>query len=329
MKVLFIGGTGNISTSCTHDAVARGIELYHLNRGSAKGRVPDEVQTILGDIRKTDEVTKLLSGLRFDAVVDWIAFTPDHIAADIELFSGRTAQFIFISSASVYHKPVRHHVITESTPAHNPYWKYSQEKIACEQMLWKAYTENGFPATVVRPSHTYSDGWFPTTFGHDFTIPQRMLDGRPVVVHGDGSSLWTITHTDDFAKGFNGLLGDHRAIGETFHITGDEQLSWDEIHRAIGRALGAEPKLVHAPSEIIARLSPEYGPGLIGDKGASVVFDNTKIKRYVPGFTATIPFHEGMRRSVRWIETNPQKRRINGETDALIDRLVAAMAEIR
>ncbi len=329
MKVLFIGGTGNISTACTHDAIARGIELYHLNRGTSKGRVPDEVQTIIGDIRRTDEAAKLLSGMRFDAVVDWIAFTPDHVARDIELFTGATEQFVFISSASVYHKPVRHHVITESTPAHNPYWKYSQEKIACEQTLWNAYTETGFPATVVRPSHTYCDGWFPTTFGHDFTIPQRMLDGRPVVVHGDGASLWTITHANDFAKGFNGLLGDHRTIGETFHITGDEQLSWDEIHRAIGRALGVEPQLVHAPSEIIARLSPEYGPGLLGDKQASVVFDNTKIKRFVPGYTATISFHEGMRRSVRWIGAHPQQRSISTETDALIDRLVAAMGAVR
>ena len=222
MKVLFIGGTGNISTSCTHDAIARGLEVYHLNRGSAKARVPDEVQTIIGDIRRPDEVRKLLAGMHFDAVVDWIAFTPEHIGTDLELFRDRTDQFVFISSASVYHKPVRHQVITESTPAWNPYWKYSQNKIACEQLLWKEYTENGFPMTIVRPSHTYSTGWFPTTFGsRDFTYPQRMLDGRPIVVHGDGSSLWTITHTDDFAKGFNGLLGHTQAIGETFHITGD------------------------------------------------------------------------------------------------------------
>jgi nucleoside-diphosphate-sugar epimerase len=329
MKVLFIGGTGNISTSCTHDAVARGIELCHLNRGSAKGRVPDEVQTLIGDIRSPDDVRRMLNGLHFDAVVDWIAFTPDHIRTDLELFRDRTNQFIFISSASVYHKPVRHHIITESTPAHNPYWKYSANKIACEELLRSEYVSHGFPMTIVRPSHTYSDGWFPTTFSHDYTVPQRMLDGKPVVVHGDGSSLWTITHTDDFARGFNGLLGNPQAIGETFHITGDEALTWDEIHRTIGQALGVAPKIVHIPSEIIARLDPDIGPGLIGDKQFSVVFDNAKIKRYVPGYQATIPFHEGMRRSVRWVESIPGAKKVNAASDAFMDRLVAAMDGIR
>ncbi|MFW5775961.1 MAG: SDR family oxidoreductase [Spirochaetota bacterium] len=330
MKVLFIGGTGNISTSCTHDAIERGIELYHLNRGSAKARVPSEVQTILGDIRKPDEVRKLLDGMRFDAVVDWIAFTTDHVRVDLDLFRNNTDQFVFISSASVYHKPVRHHVITESTPAHNPYWPYSQNKIACERLLWDEYAQNGFPMTIVRPSHTYSDGWFPTSFGSsDYTYPQRMLDGKPVVVHGDGTSLWTITHTDDFAKGFNGLLGNPSAIGETFHITGDEQLTWNEIHRAIGRAVGAEPEIVHVPSEIIARFSEDIGAGLLGDKQHSVVFDNSKIKRYVPGYEATIPFWEGMRRSARWIEEHPEEKVIDDETNRLVDRLIAAMRAVK
>lgn len=330
MKVLFIGGTGNISTSCTHDALARGIELYHLNRGSAKGRVPDGVQTIIGDIRKPEEVRKLIDGMRFDAVVDWIAFTPDHIQADLDLFRNKTDQFVFISSASVYHKPVRHHVITESTPAYNPFWRYSQNKIACEELLWKEYTGHGFPMTIVRPSHTYSTGWFPTTFGKDYTYPQRMLDGKPIVVHGDGSSLWTITHTDDFAKGFNGLLGHPQAIGETFHITADEALSWDEIHRAIAAAIGVEAKIVHVPSEVIARFDENVGPGLVGDKQHSVVFDNAKIKRYVPGFKATIPFWEGMRRSVAWTEANPEaKKQTDAGTNELVDRLIAAVERAR
>jgi nucleoside-diphosphate-sugar epimerase len=287
------------------------------------------VQTIIADIRKPDEAARLLAGMRFDAVVDWIAFTPDHIRADIELFGDKTDQFVFISSASVYHKPVRHQVITESTPAHNPFWKYSQNKIACEQMLWNEYATNGFPMTIVRPSHTYSTGWFPTTFGSsDFTYPQRMLDGKPIVVHGDGSSLWTITHTDDFARGFNGLLGNPLAIGETFHITGDEQLSWDEIHRAIGRAVGAEPQIVHVPSDVIARFDPDRGPGLVGDKQYSVIFDNSKIKRFVPGYQATIPFFEGMRRSARWIAEHPEGKKFDEKTDALVDRLVAAMRAV-
>jgi nucleoside-diphosphate-sugar epimerase len=267
--------------------------------------------------------------MHFDAVVDWIAFTPEHIRTDLDLFRDKSDQYVFISSASVYHKPVRNHVITESTPAYNPYWRYSQNKIACEQLLWKEYAENGFPMTIVRPSHTYSDGWFPTTFGKDFTYPQRMLDGKPIVVHGDGSSLWTITHTDDFAKGFTGLLGHPGAIGETFHITGDEQLSWDEIHRAIGRAVGAEPEIVHVPSEIIARFDPDVGAGLLGDKQFSVVFDNAKIKRYVPGFQATIPFWEGMRRSMRWVRENPDRKVIDEETNALVDRIIGAMSAVR
>ncbi|MFW5777098.1 MAG: SDR family oxidoreductase [Spirochaetota bacterium] len=329
MKVLFIGGTGNISTSCTHDALARGIELYHLNRGSSKGRVPHEVQTIIGDIRNPAEIRRLVEGMHFDAIVDWIAFTTDHIQADLELFRDKTDQFVFISSASVYHKPVRHHVITESTPAHNPYWRYSQNKIACENLLWKEYAENGFPMTIVRPSHTYSTGWFPTTFGQDYTYPRRMLDGKPIVSHGDGSSLWTITHTDDFAKGFNGLLGNPLAIGETFHITGDEALSWDEIHRAMAAALGVEAKIVHVPSDVIASYDESVGAGLLGDKQYSVVFDNSKIKRYVPGYQATIPFWEGMRRSVAYAEANPElKKQVDPKTDELVDRLVEAMGRV-
>ncbi|MFW6261098.1 MAG: NAD-dependent epimerase/dehydratase family protein, partial [Spirochaetota bacterium] len=283
----------------------------------------------IGDIRNPAEIRRLVEGMHFDAIVDWIAFTTDHIQADLELFRDKTDQFVFISSASVYHKPVRHHVITESTPAHNPYWRYSQNKIACENLLWKEYAENGFPMTIVRPSHTYSTGWFPTTFGQDYTYPRRMLDGKPIVSHGDGSSLWTITHTDDFAKGFNGLLGNPLAIGETFHITGDEALSWDEIHRAMAAALGVEAKIVHVPSDVIASYDENVGAGLLGDKQYSVVFDNSKIKRYVPGYQATIPFWEGMRRSVAYAEANPElKKQVDPKTDELVDRLVEAMGRV-
>ena len=330
MKVLFIGGTGNISTSCTHDALARGIELYHLNRGSSGRRAPEGVNTLTGDIRDREATRKLLKGMQFDVVVDWIAFTPEHIRTDLELFRDSTGQFIFISSASVYHKPVRQQIITESTPAYNPFWEYSQNKIACEQLLWKEYTETGFPMTIVRPSHTYSTGWFPTSFGSaDFTYPQRMIDGRPVVVHGDGTSLWTLTHTDDFARAFNGLLGHPQAIGETFHITSDEQLTWDEVHIAIGAAFGVTPEIVHVPSDVIARFDPEVGAGLVGDKAHSVIFDNAKIKRYVPGFQATIPFHEGMRRSAAWIAEHPDEKQIHDSINRLVDRLIEAMQAVR
>ena len=328
MRVLFIGGTGNISSSCTTNAISRGFELFHLNRGQSK-QPRDGIQTLMGDARNVDEVRRLLGEMKFDVVVDWIAFTPEHIQADLALFRERTDQFVFISSASVYHKPVRHQVITESTPAHNPYWRYSQNKIACEHLLWREYAENGFPMTIVRPSHTYNDGWFPTSFGSgDFTYPDRMLRGKPVVVHGDGQSLWTITHADDFAVGFNGLLGNPRTIGETFHITSDQQLSWDEIHRAIGRAFGVEPELVHVPSEVIARFDPEIGAGLLGDKQYSVIFDNSKIKRYVPEFNATITFEEGMRRSARWVAEHPEAKVIDEKTNTLVDRLIEAIGHV-
>lgn len=324
MKVLFIGGTGNISSSCSSEALSHGIDLWHLNRGNARWRAPTGVNTLVGDIRDQKSVANAIANLRFDVVVDWIAFTPDHVRVDLSLFRDRTDQFIFISSASVYQKPPSSYVITESTPAHNPFWKYSQEKIACEELLRREYAESGFPVTIVRPSHTYSDGWFPSTFGsRDFTVPQRIIDGRPIVVHGDGQSLWTITHADDFAKGFAGLLGNPAVVGETFHITSDEALSWDQIHVAIGRALGETPKIVHVTSETIAAIDKNVGAGLLGDKRYSVVFDNSKIKRFVPGYTATIPFHEGMRRSARWIEEHPEMKSIDHDSDALIDRILA------
>ncbi|MEE8440090.1 MAG: SDR family oxidoreductase [Spirochaetia bacterium] len=332
MKTLFIGGTGNISLPCTREATRRGIEVVHFNRGRTlpAGRADVEllegVQTIRGDIRNAHEARSLLADHRFDCVVDWIAFTPEDIRRDVELFRDRTNQFIFISSASVYHKPPNHYVITESTPAFNPYWEYSRNKIACEMLLRQEYATDGFPSTIVRPSHTYSDGWFPTTFSSkDFTVPQRMVDGKSIVVHGDGQSLWTLTHSDDFAKGLAGLLGNPAAIGESFHITSDEALSWDQIHRTIGRALGVEPRIVHVPSDLIARLSPQIGPSLMGDKQYSLVFDNTKIKRIVPGYTATIPFYEGMCRSVEWIDTHPERKVVDAELDRLIDDIASAV----
>jgi nucleoside-diphosphate-sugar epimerase len=322
MKVLFIGGTGNISTACTTEAVRQGIEVVHINRGT--NTAPVGVRTIQGDIRDIDATRNALNGESFDCVVDWIAFDTDHIEGDISLFRDKTRQFIVISSASVYQKPPSDYRITESTPAYNPFWNYSQKKIACEQRLIHEHDENGFPFTIVRPSHTYSVGWIPTTFGsRDFTIPQRILDGRKIVVHGDGQSLWTLTHTEDFAVGFTGLIGHPRAIGETFHITSDEALSWDHIHRTIGHVLGTEPDIVHIPSEVIARQAPSIGPGLLGDKMYSVVFDNTKIKRFVPAYNARIPFHRGVERSVQWLMADESRRIIDEKAEGIIDSLVA------
>lgn len=329
MRVLFIGGTGNISLACTREAVRKGIEVFHLNRGKRGADVPAEVETITADIRNVEEARTKLTDLEFDVVVDWIAFTPEHINNDLELFRERARQFVFISSASVYHKPVRHPVITESTPAHNPFWTYSQQKIACEQLLFSEYAKNDFPITIVRPSHTYSDGWFPTTFGKDFTVPQRILNGKPIVVHGDGQSLWTITHADDFARAFVGLLGEPAAIGETFHITSDEAITWDQIHLAVGHALGREPELVHVPSETISRFDPEFGAGLLGDKRYSVIFDNAKIKRYVPGYHAEISFAEVMRRSAAFYAKHPEAKQVNEESNAFIETLIEAIGAVK
>lgn len=325
VKVLFIGGTGNISTSCTRAAIESGIEVVHLNRGTAEhGTLPGKVTTLRCDVKNREEMQRILADHTFDVVVNWIAFTTEDIERDLALFSGRTGQYVFISSASVYHKPPRHYVITESTPAFNPYWGYSQRKIACEERLWRAYADDGFPMTIVRPSHTYSDGWMPTPWGGpDFTVPQRMIDGKRIIVHGDGQSLWTLTHTEDFAKGFTGLLGNPDALGETFHITSEEAITWDQVHRAIGAALGVEPKIVHIPSEVINRADPALGAGFLGDKAYSVVFDNSKIRRFVPGFVCTIPFHEGMRRSAALLAAHPERRVVDDKINQTIDSILA------
>jgi len=324
MKVLFIGGTGNISSACTRRALAEGASVYHLNRGT-HGTPPEGVVQLTADARDPAAVKAVLGKEQFDVVVDWITFTPEHVKQDIDMFSGRTGQFVFISSASAYEKPLPQAVVTESTPVFNPFWDYSQKKADCEKVLRTAYEADGFPATIVRPSHTYSDGWFPSIFGaSDFTVPQRILDGKELVVHGDGTSLWTLTHADDFAVGFYGLLGNPRAVGEAFHITGDELLTWNQIYTIYGHLVGSEPHLVHMTSQFIAEHDAETGAGLLGDKAYSAIFDNTKIKRFVPGFHATISFHEGIRRSLAYLEAHPGEKRVDEETNALIDRLLSA-----
>lgn len=324
MKVLFIGGTGNISLDSTKEALKQGIEVYHLNRGNNRDQIPTGVKTLTADIRNTAEAEKALGDLSFDVVVNWVAFEPAHIESDIELFASRTAQYVFISSASAYKKPVSNHIITEGTLLHNPYWEYSRNKIACEERLVREYRERGFPITIVRPSHTYSVGWFPTVFGSsDFTVPGRMLAGKPVIVHGDGQSLWTLTHTKDFAVGFVGLLGNPLAVGEVFQITSDEAITWDEIHQTIGRALGVVPNIVHIPSDFIAVHDPVRGAELLGDKAYSVVFDNSKIRRIVPAYRPAITFAQGMRWSAEWWAGHKAEILPDTEMDAEIERLLS------
>ena len=324
MKVLFIGGTGIISTACTALALERGIELTLLTRGNRE--LPRGVRALKEDINSPTLAAKL-AGEKFDAVVDWIAFTPDQIERDIELFCGRTRQFIFISSTSAYQKPQTHYLMTESTPLANPHWDYSRNKIACEERLMKAYREEGFPFTIVRPSLTYGETLVPLVMNSwaemSYTVVDRMIRGQKVVVPGDGTSLWVITHNTDFAKGFVGLLGNEQAIGHAFHITSDEVLTWDQIFRTVATAAGVEAKIVHIPSDFIVACVPEKEGSLIGDKSVSVVFDNSKIKRFVPGYCATVSFAEGIRRSLAWFDADPSRKKIDGEMNARLDKLIA------
>lgn len=321
MRVLFIGGTGIISSACSQLAAERGLDLYLLNRGETSKRpVPEGATVLEGNIRDPESVEEALDGRRFDVVVDWVAFTPDHIETDLEIFQDRTDQYIFISSASAYHTPPLYLPVTESTTLYNPFWQYSRDKIACEERLLRALREEDFPMTIVRPSHTYDCTLFP--IHEQYTAVHRMRQGKKVIVHGDGTSLWTLTHHRDFARGFVGLLGNNHALGETFHITTDEVLTWNQIVQLIARAAGTEADIVHVPSEFIAAFDPEWGDGLLGDKAHSMVFDNTKIKRVVPDFNATIPFARGVEEIMAWFDEDPDRRVIDAELNLLIDRII-------
>ena len=324
MKILFIGGTGNISTACSRLAVSHGFDLYLLNRGRHPVEIPG-AKSLMADINQPEQVRRALGGMTFDAVVNWIAYSPLEVQRDIALFRGKTRQHIFISSASAYQKPLTHPVITESTPLSNPFWEYSRNKIACEALLQQAYRQEGFPATIVRPSHTY-DTQIPSAFhsGTSFGLIARMRRGEKVIIHGDGTSLWVMTHAEDFAKGFVGLLANPHTIGHAFHITSDEVLTWNQIYETIAEAAGAKLNAVHIPSDFIARYDANVGDGLLGDKAYSVIFDNTKIKTFVPGYCATIPFHEGIRRTLAWFEADPARQKSVPEEDASIDRILAA-----
>lgn len=321
MRALFIGGTGIISSACSERALAQGMELYLLNRGESSRPVPDGAKVLRGDIRDPESVRRALGDLEFDAVVDWVAFTPEHIETDLALFTGRTRQYVFISSASAYQKPLGHLPITESTPLHNPFWGYSRDKIACEERLTRAYREDGFPVTIVRPSHTYDRTLLPMDGG--WTVVDRMRRGKPVIVHGDGTSLWTLTHHRDFAVGFVGLLGRPAVLGEAVQITGDEWLTWNQIFELLAGAAGVKPQLVHVPSETIAAFAPDWGAGLLGDKAHSVIFDNSKIKRLVPEFRATIPYARGVREVLAWYDADPARQVVDEGLDRLMDEIIA------
>jgi nucleoside-diphosphate-sugar epimerase len=327
MRALFIGGTGVISAAVSALAVERGVELWLLNRGTRGEFFPEGARQLTADRADMASMRAALRGLSFDVVADWTVFTPAQAEEDIALFTGRTAQYLFISSASAYQKPSSHWLITESTPLANPFWRYSRDKIACEDRLMREYRETGFPVTIVRPSLTYGVTKIPAAFSswdHPWTIVDRMRRGLPVIVPGDGTSLWTVTHNTDLARAFLGLMGNVHAIGHAVHITTDEVLTWDQITRCVGAAAGAEPRIVHATSDLIAAFDPAQTGNLTGDKAQSAVFDNAKIKRLVPGWTAVVPFMEGVRRSIEWFEARPERQSIDAAFNALADRILAA-----
>lgn len=326
LKILFIGGTGKISTVVSRQALAKGHELYLLNRG-LQSKNPPGSRSLKVDINDSKVARAALRNLQFDVVVDWIAFTPEHIERDLALFKGRTRQFVFISSASAYQKPPTHYLTTETTPLSNPFWDYSRNKIACEKRLLDAYHAEDFPVTVVRPTFTYNH-YFPVAIGGFgcYTLADRLKKGKPIIVHGDGSSLWVMTHAEDFGRGFLGLLGNKRAIGEAFHITSDEVLTWDQIYQTIAEALGVEANIVHIPSDFMVRLLPELTGPLLGDKTWSTVFDNSKIKTFVPGFQAVISFHEGIRRVAAWFAEDKKRQRVDPAVNRQMDQILKAYA---
>lgn len=322
MKVLFIGGTGVISAACATLCVARGIELTLLTRGQSAHPAPAGATVLRGDIRDAESARHALGSHEFDVVVDWVAFKPAHIEADLMLLRGRTGQYVFISSASVYQTPPASLPVTESTILDNPYWEYARDKIACEERLTQAYRDEKFPITIVRPGHTYGPTMIPLP--GRYTSVHRLRTGRKAIVHGDGTAVWTLTHHRDFAVGLVGLLGNSHAIGEAFHITSDELLTWNQIYEIVARAAAAPLNFIHIPSDFCAALAPELKGTLLGDKTHSMIFDNSKIKRVAPEFRAAIPFSRGAEEIMAWHDADPARQVVNGELDAAMDRIVAA-----
>jgi nucleoside-diphosphate-sugar epimerase len=324
MKLLFLGGTGNISAECVARALALDYEVTVLTRGTRPQELPG-VAYVTGDRHDRALLQEVAAGQRFDAVINFLGFAPSDVALDAQVFAGRVGQYLFISSASVYEKPPSHYVITEATCLANPLWQYARDKIACEEVLLSAYRSQGFPVTIVRPSYTYGETWIPCGIGgHGYTVVDRLRRGKPVISHGDGQSLWVMTHASDFAVGLVGLLGKAEAIGEALHITGDEVLTWDAIYRTMAQEAGCEAHLVHIPCDLIAACYPQWGPGLLGDKAYSQVFDNSKVRRLVPAYRPAVTFAEGIRRSLAWHDADPATRHIvNADTDRMMDDLVA------
>ncbi len=335
MKILLIGGTGTISSAITRQLAAAGHDLWLLNRGTRRNEVPQGVKQVIVDIDDTEEVLRQLGDAQFDAVCEFIGFLPGQVERDIRLFRGRTRQYVYISSASAYNKPARSHIITEGTTLANPHWEYSRNKIACEELLMREYRDNGFPATIVRPSHTYCERAVPVSVHGpkgSWPVLKRMLDGKPVIIQGDGSSLWTLTWNEDFARGFIGLLGNPKAIGEAFQIMSDESLTWTQVYECVGNALHVTVKPYYVASEFLAAVAPkewDFEGNLLGDKSVTVVFDCTKLKRAVPGFQAVTRFDQGVRRCVEYLLAHPEMQVEDPEFDRWCDRVIELQEQAR
>ncbi|MDR2841361.1 MAG: SDR family oxidoreductase [Paludibacter sp.] len=331
MKILFIGGTGTISAAISRLLITQGHDLYLVNRGNRNSALPQGAHLLLADINDEPRVAELIKDLQFDCVADFIAFKPEHLQRDFRLFAGKTRQFIFISSASAYQKLPVNYTITESTPLANPFWQYSRDKIACEDYLLQLYRNHNFPITIVRPSHTYDERTIPTAVhgrNGSWSIVKRILDGKTVIIHGDGTSLWTMTHNSDFARAFVGLIANIHAIGEAVHITSDETLTWNQIYQSIADAVNCPLKAIHVASEFLAKVSDfDFYGGLLGDKANSVVFDNSKLKRLVPGFTATKRFDEGIKETIANVLAHKELQREDSEFDIWSDNLIAKISD--
>lgn len=334
MKALLIGGTGRISMAISRKLVADGWDIYLLNRGNRASEAPEGSHSIVADINDEEAVLKGIEGMHFDCVCEFIGFTPDQVERDYRLFNGRTSQYIYISSASAYHKPCRDYVITEATSLANPYWQYSRDKIACEEFLMKKYREEGFPVTIVRPSHTYDERSIPVGIHGakgSWQVIKRIMEGKPVIIQGDGTSLWTLTFNTDFAVGYTGLMGNKHAIGEAFQITCDETLTWNQIYETIADALGKELHPCHISSDFLAAVGEKYdlNGSLNGDKANTVVFDNSKLKRLVPQMATCVPFHKGVRIALDYILAHPECQKEDPEFDAWCDRVIAAVEKLK
>lgn len=329
MKILLIGGSGTISSAVTQKLVSENHQVFVLNRGNNNDRLPSSVHVLVADMANENDVAEIIKDHFFDAVCEFIAFHPSQIERDIRLFSEKTNQYVFISSASAYHKPSVNPYITEGTTLANPYWQYSRDKIACEEVLWNAYRKNNFPMTIVRPSHTYDERHIPLgVHGKKgfWQVIQRMLENKPVIVQGDGTSLWTLTHNTDFAEGFVGLLGNPKALGEAFHITSDESLTWNQIYQEIAKALHVPLKLYHVTSDFLSAVGKQYDfeGSLIGDKSTTVIFDNSKLKSVVPTFSAKVPFRKGIRLTLEYLEKHPECKVLDAEFDLFCDQVISA-----